>query len=104
MQDIVLGWPKSPFSFFHKIKDTFFTFTNYFTDLDILSLLATPQYWLLVVVARGAAKHLPMHKSVPQQRIFGENVNSTKKLHKQLLDVQSVTAPSPYTAQIFFVV
>ena len=39
MQDIVLGWPKSPFSFFHKIKDTFRIFNN-FIDLDILSLLA----------------------------------------------------------------
>ena len=36
----VLGWPKSPFSFFHKIKDTLFIFTNNFIDLDILSVLA----------------------------------------------------------------
>ena len=28
----ILGWPKSPFSFFSKIKDTFFIFTNNFID------------------------------------------------------------------------
>ena len=38
----------SPFSFFHKIKDTFFIFTNNFIDLDILSMLAVSRYWLLV--------------------------------------------------------
>ena len=31
----ILGWPKSPFSFFCKIKDTFFIFTNNFIDVDI---------------------------------------------------------------------
>ena len=36
----VLGWPKGPFRFFHKIKDTFFIFTNNFIDLDILSMSA----------------------------------------------------------------
>ena len=34
------GWPKSRFWFFHKIKDTFFIFTNNFIDLDILSMSA----------------------------------------------------------------
>ena len=37
---IVLGWPKSPYGFFHKIKNTFFIFTNNFIDLDILSMSA----------------------------------------------------------------
>ena len=36
----LLGWPKSPYVFFHKTKDTFFIFTNNFIDLDILSMLA----------------------------------------------------------------
>ena len=36
----VLGWPKSLFSFFCKIKDTFFIFTSNFIDLDILSMSA----------------------------------------------------------------
>ena len=35
-----LGWPKSLFSFFHNVKDTFFIFTNNFIDLDIRSMLA----------------------------------------------------------------
>ena len=38
--DLLLGWPKSPFSFFCKIKDIFFIFTNNFIDLDILSMSA----------------------------------------------------------------
>ena len=33
------GWPKSPFSFFHKIQGTFFIFTNNFIDLDILKMV-----------------------------------------------------------------
>lgn len=39
----VLGWPKRPRSFFHKIKDTSFIkviFTNNFIDLSILSMPA----------------------------------------------------------------
>ena len=36
----VLGWQKSPYGFFHKIKDTFFICTSNFIDLDILSMLA----------------------------------------------------------------
>ena len=34
------GGPKSPYGLFCKIKDTCFVFTNNFTDLDILSMLA----------------------------------------------------------------
>ena len=37
---IILGWPKSPFSFFCKIKDMVFIFTNNFIDLDILRMSA----------------------------------------------------------------
>ena len=49
----VLGWPKSPFSFFCKVKDTFFIVTNNFIDLDILSMLAISPYWLLVGRGQG---------------------------------------------------
>ena len=45
----VLGWPKSLFRFFCKIKDTFFTFTNNFIDSDILSMVAIShvvEHWL----------------------------------------------------------
>ena len=48
----------------------FFIFTNNLIDLDILSMSTISHYWLLVVEARGAAKHLPMHKTAPQQRII----------------------------------
>ena len=68
--DCVLGWPKSPFSFSRKIKDTFFIYTNNFIDLDILSMSVLSCYWLLVGRDQGAAKHLPMHKTAPQQRIM----------------------------------
>ena len=44
----------------------FFIFTNNLIDLDILSMSTISHYWLLVVEARGAAKHLPMHKTAPQ--------------------------------------
>ena len=35
-----LGWPKSLYVFFCKIKGTLFIFTNNFIDVDILSMLA----------------------------------------------------------------
>ena len=38
------GWPKRSVSFFCKIKDTVFVFTNNFIDLDILSTLALVWY------------------------------------------------------------
>ena len=41
----LLGWPKCPFSFFYKIKDTFFIFTNNFVDLDILSMSPLSPTW-----------------------------------------------------------
>ena len=66
----VLGWPKSPLCFFHKIKDTFFIFTSNFIDLDILNMSAVSCYWLLLGRGWGAAKHLPMHKTAPKQRII----------------------------------
>ena len=36
---VLLGWPKSQFSFFRKIKDTFFIFTNNLIDLDIFEFV-----------------------------------------------------------------
>ena len=81
----VLGWPKSPFSFFHKIKDTFFIFTNNFIDLDSLRVSAVSCYWLLVGRGQGAAKLFLMHKTAPRKDLFGQNINSTKKHRKPLL-------------------
>ena len=40
LEIIILVWPKCSFTFFHKIKDTYFIFTNNFIDLDILSMSA----------------------------------------------------------------
>ena len=54
MTEILLGWPKSLFSFFHNIKDTFFIFTKKFIDLDILSMSAAmSRYWLLMGRGQG---------------------------------------------------
>ena len=40
----LLGWSKSLFSFFHKIKDTYFIFTNNLIDLDI-GICQLPSVW-----------------------------------------------------------
>ena len=66
----ILGWPKSLVRFVYKVKTTFFTFTNNFIDLDMLSVSAISCYWVPVVEPRGAAKHLLMHKAAPQQRLI----------------------------------
>ena len=81
----VLGWPKSPLCFFHKIKDTFFIFTSNFIDLDILNMSAVSCYWLLLGRGWGAAKHLPMHMTAPQRRIIWPKCQQYKKLSKLLL-------------------
>ena len=39
--------------FFHKVKDTFFIFTNIFIDLDILSMLSLSRYWFLAGRGQG---------------------------------------------------
>ena len=85
--DVILGWPKSPFSFFHKIKDTYFIFTNNFIHLGILSMSALPCYWLLVGRGQGGML-LNIFQCIRQphsREFFGQNVNSTKKLQKPLL-------------------
>ena len=48
VREKLLGWPKSLLSFFCKIRDTLFIFTNNCIDLDILSMLAISCYLLLV--------------------------------------------------------
>ena len=42
-----------PYISFCKRKNTFFTFTNNFIDLDILSMLSIAHYWLLVGRGQG---------------------------------------------------
>ena len=88
--DIILRGPKSLFSLFHKVKDTFFIFTNTFIVLHILSMLAILAIGSEWLEARGAAKHLQCIRQPHSKEIFGRNVNSTKKLHKPLL-IRSVS-------------
>ena len=101
---VLLGWPKSQFSFFRKIKDTFFIFTNNLIDLDILRMSAVSCYWLLV--GRGQGILLNILQSIRQphsKEIFGQNVNSTKKLRKPLLTyLISHSTFSIYGTNLFF--
>ena len=55
--------------YFHQIKGTFLIFTKNLIDLDILCRLSS-DIGFLWVEARGAAKHLPMSKRAPQQKII----------------------------------
>ena len=67
------------------IKDTFSIFTNNFIDLDILRVSAITCYWLLV--GRGQKVPLNIFQCIRQshsKELLGQNVNSTKKLHKPL--------------------
>ena len=54
----IVGWPKSPLSFFCTIN-TFFIFTNNFIDLDILTMSALSCYWLLVRRGQGCCQTSP---------------------------------------------
>ena len=49
---LALGWPKSPYGFSQKIKDTFFIFMNNSIDLDILSMLAISCRGITLIVLR----------------------------------------------------
>ena len=100
----ILGWPKSLFSFFHEIKDTFFIFTNNFIDWDIFSMLAISHVvkrWLysinVSIWSLSISSVLPHH---------GTSSSSQKSpawnFTKHFWCVRSVTTPPPHTAQIFF--
>ena len=80
----IVGWPKSLFSFSRKIKDTVFIFTNYFIDLDILTMLTFSCYWLLVGRGQGCC-WTPCIRQPHSKELFGQYVYSTKKLCKPLL-------------------
>ena len=47
---LCIGLAKNPFSFFPKIKDTFFTFTKNIIDLDTLSVGSLPCGITLIVL------------------------------------------------------
>ena len=80
------GLAKSPFIFFHKIKDAFFIFSNILIVLDILSMLALfPQ---LASSGQRLGLLLNIFQWIRQPHskgLFGQNVNSTKKLYEPLL-------------------
>ena len=100
---IVLGWPKSLFSLFHKIKGTFFIFTSNFIDLDILIISAISQvvdHWLfsvnVLIWSLSTSTGLP-------DRGTSSSMNSPEwNLANLFWHVQSVTVPSPYTAHKSF--
>ena len=110
-QTQILDWLKCLYGFFHKIKDTFFIFTNNFIDLDILST--------------GAISHVKLHCSQLMSQLDCYQLqlvyltiehhperNLQQKLPKPLVtssvtwnncEISHVqTALSPYTAQISF--
>ena len=66
----LMYWVGQKVHYVFSIKDTFFTFTNTFIDLDILSMSAISCYWLLVGRDWGAAKHLPMHYDSPTAKNY----------------------------------
>ena len=81
----ILGWPKSPCGFLHKRKDTFFIFTNnyrcgYFEYVVYLLLWATSGWRPVLLLNIFQCMRQPHSKE-----LFGQNVNSTVKLHKPLL-------------------
>ena len=58
--------------FFREIKNTLFTFTDHFINLDILSMLPICHYWLLVGRGQGAANHLPVREAARSKELFGQ--------------------------------
>ena len=100
----MLGWPKSPFRFFfHKIKNTFFIFANKFIDLDILGMSAIPCYWLLV--GRGQRKMLIIFQCIrqPMAKNYLAKISIVpRNFANHFWHIQSITASSPYTVQIFY--
>ena len=93
----VLCWPKSPFSFFCKIKDRLFILTYNCIDLDILSL-SVIYYWPGVLL-----NIFPCTRQPHSKELFGQSINSTKKLHKPLLTRSISHRMFSITTQIFIV-
>ena len=83
--DLVLGWPKSPCGFFHKIKETFFIFTNnyWFGYFEYVSSLRRGR---TLIVLNSCLDWIPINfnwstllLSIIQWEI------SSRKLHRPLL-------------------
>ena len=103
LDSYILGWPKSPRGFFHKIKDTFFIFNNNIIDLDILSMSAISclmKHWLFSI--NVSIWLLSTSTGLPNQGALSSKKSQTWNFANHFWHIWSVTAPSPYTAQIFF--
>ena len=99
---LLTGWPKSPFSVFCKIKDAFFTFTNIFIDLDILSMSAIScmvEHWLFSISV--SISLLSTSIGLPYCGASSSKKSPAGNFANHFWHVRSVTAPSPYTAQVF---
>ena len=97
-----MGCPKRPYGFSCKIKDMFFIFTNNFIDLDILSMLAISSYWLLLGRGQGCCYTFSNAWDSPTAKNYLAKIIVPRDSANLFWHIQSVTAPSPYTAQIFF--
>ena len=86
----VLGCPKSPFSFFYKIKHIFIFLPNNFIDLDILSMLAKCRLFSM-----SQFDHYQLHLAYLTMQHHPAQNFANHFWHAWL-----VTAPSPHTAQI----
>ena len=99
-----MGWPKGLYSFFCKIKDTFFICTNNFLELDILSMSA-----IFCMIYNIDCSQLMSWFDCYQLQLVYLTVehhparNPRHDIWQTTFDTYSVTAPSPYAAQIFFV-
>ena len=98
------GGQKVCLVFFCKIKDTFFIFTNNFIDLDILCMSAIScmvSHWLFSI---NILIWLPSTSSgLPDRGASSSREKSpTQSYTNHFWHIRSVTAPSPYTVQIFF--
>ena len=102
-QFFILGWSKCPFWFFCTLKETFFIFTNNFIDLDILSMSAISCYWLLVCRGQGCNQTSSNPKDSSTAKCYLAKMSIVlRNFPNHFWHVQSVTAPSLYTAQIFY--
>ena len=94
------GGQKVCLVFFCKIKDTFFIFTNNLIDFDILSMLAVShmaECWLFSISWFDCY----------QLQLVNRGTSSSEKsparnFANHFWHIPSVTALSPYTAQVFF--
>ena len=85
------------------LKYTFFIFTNSFIDLDILRLSAISrivEYWLFSI--NVSIWSLSTSTGLLNHGASSSEKSAARNFAKHFSHVQSVTAPSPYTAQIYF--